>query len=77
MRVDNRGIPLSVPGWSEESLSFLKCPNPTVGPIQSSILRKQEIPFSGVKRSQRESDHLPQSLVEMFFIPPRTLWRRN
>ena len=37
-----------------------------VGPIQSPILRIQGISSSGVKRSQRESDHSPQSLVEIF-----------
>jgi hypothetical protein len=53
--------------WLERRIAlFSETSKLAVGPIQSPILRLQGILSSGVKRSQRESDHLPQSFVEMF-----------
>jgi hypothetical protein len=52
---------------------FSETSKPHVESMQSPIQRIQGIPSSGVKRSQRESDHLPQSLVEVFLYSSTSL----
>jgi hypothetical protein len=65
MQVGNLGIAFRFPVGAKNVFLFGNVQ--TVCGIHPVLYSKvQEIPSSGVKRSQRESDHLPQSLLEVF-----------